>query len=59
MGGNFFLEPATDVRVFVLSLNFEENVKEWLQHHTSLSAYNTLLQHKRQARLTQPLAKNS
>jgi hypothetical protein len=41
-----------------LCIRLAENAKEWLQHHTSLSAQKTLLQHKRQARLTQPLVKN-
>jgi hypothetical protein len=44
--------PATDVRVIVLS--FQENANEWLQHHTSLSANNTLLQHRRQEHLAYP-----
>jgi hypothetical protein len=41
-----------------LYIKLAENAIEWLQHHISLSAYNTLLQHGRQARLAQPLAKN-
>jgi hypothetical protein len=49
---HLFFEPAMDVRVIVLS--FQRNAKEWQQHYTSLSAHNTLLQHRRQAHPTQP-----
>jgi hypothetical protein len=40
-----------------LCIKLEENTKEWLQHHTILSAHNTPLQYRQQARLAQPQAK--
>jgi hypothetical protein len=40
-----------------LCIKLEENTKEWLQHHTILSAHKTPLQHRQQARLAQPQAK--
>jgi hypothetical protein len=40
-----------------LCIKLAENAIERLQHHTSLSAYNTLHRHRRQEHLAQPLAK--